>query len=157
MHIFATSPSLMTKFATSATEFGKKSNHISGAVEGKHFITGRIITIYIPTICICKGWKEICQGIFLFPREFESFLCCFCTEQSEVQKQHKKDENSRGKIRFPNISLFIQAYACIRCIDSFISQENLQKIREKISENVAKRVKKFNFLSQGMKSVTFYP
>ena len=101
MHIFATSPSLMTKFATSATEFGKKSNHISGAVEGKHFITGRIITIYIPTICICKGWKEICRGIFLFPREFESFLCCFCTEQSEVQKQHKKDENSRGKERFP--------------------------------------------------------
>ena len=42
MHIFATSPSLMTKFATSATEFGKKSNHISGAVEGKDFITGRI-------------------------------------------------------------------------------------------------------------------
>ena len=44
----------MTKFATSATEFGKKSNHISGAVERKHFITGRI-TIHIPTICIL-GW-----------------------------------------------------------------------------------------------------
>ena len=97
------------------------------------------------------------RGILLFPREYESFLCCFCTEQSEVQKQYKKDENSRGKIRFPNISLFIQAYACIRCIDSFISQENLQKIREKISENVAKRVKKLYFLSLVTKSITFNP
>ena len=72
-----------------------------------------------------------------FPREFESFLCCFCTERREVQKQHKKDENSRGKEKFPDISLFIQAYAYRRCIDSFISQENLRKIRENISENVA--------------------
>ena len=136
MHIFATSPSLMTKFATSATEFGKKSNHISGAVEGKHFITGRIITIYIPTICICKGRRYMSENLS-FPREFESFLCCFCTEQSKVQKQHKKDENSRGKERFPDISLFIQAYAYRWCIDSFISQENLRKIRENISENVA--------------------
>ena len=133
MHIFATSPSLMTKFATSATEFGKKSNHISGAVERKHFITGRI-TIYIPTICICKGWKEICRGIFLFL----GLILCICS----VQKQHKKDENSRGKERFPDISLFIQAYAYRRCIDSFISQENRRKIRKNISENVAKIMKK---------------
>ena len=115
------------------------------------------ITIYIPTICICKGWKAKCRGILLFPREYESFLCCFFTEHSKVQKQHKKDENSRGKIRFPDISLFIKAYACIRCIDSFISQESLQKIREKISENVAKRVKKLYFLSLVTKSITFNP
>ena len=30
MHIFATSPSLMTKFATSATEFGKKQTQLQG-------------------------------------------------------------------------------------------------------------------------------
>ena len=39
MHIFATSPSLMTNFATSATELGKITNPISGVAQGKYFIT----------------------------------------------------------------------------------------------------------------------
>ena len=92
-----------------------------------------------------------------FPREFESFLCCFCTEQSEVQKQRKKDENSRGKERFPTF-LFSSKHMHIEGVQTVLFPKKIfEKSAKNISENVAKRVKKFNFLSLGIKSITFYP
>ena len=92
-----------------------------------------------------------------FPREFESFLCCFCTEQSEVQKQRKKDENSRGKERFPTF-LFSSKHMYIEGVQTVLFPKKIfQKCAKNISENVAERVKKFNFLSLGIKSITFYP
>ena len=48
------------------------------------------ITIYTPTICICKGWKVKCQGILLYREDSRLFWCRFCTEESDVQKQQKK-------------------------------------------------------------------
>ena len=40
-------------------------------------------------------------GNLIFPREFSSFLYCFCTSLCSVQKQHKKDSYSLGKSKIP--------------------------------------------------------
>ena len=33
--------------------------------------------------------KRDMSGNLTFAREFESFLCCFCTEQSEIKREIK--------------------------------------------------------------------
>ena len=103
------------------------------------------------------GLKVKCRESYFFRGNSSLFYVVFVPSRARYKNNMKKTRTPEEKVRFPDISLFIPAYACIKCIDSFISQENLQKIREKISENVAKRVKKLYFLSLVTKSITFNP
>ena len=61
------------------------------------FLSSKIeLTIYTPTICICKGWKVKCRGILLYREDSRLFWCCFCTEQSKCLLQSAFNANSNG-------------------------------------------------------------
>ena len=79
----------MTKFATSATEFGKKSNHISGAVERKHFITGRIITIYLLYVYV-RDEKRYVRESFFFRGNSSLFYVVFVPSRARYKNNIKK-------------------------------------------------------------------
>ena len=81
--------------------------------------------------------KREMSGIFLFLGNSRLFYVVFVPRSARYKNNIKKTRIPSEKERFPDISLFIQTYAYRWCIDSFISQENLRKIRENISENVA--------------------
>ena len=102
MHIFATSPSLMTNFATSATELGKNTNPILGAAQGKYFITWRSYFLGggdIRTNFILKGLLSYLRCLVIKVHLYQSIPVYFAVEvKTDIQ------------INFSNIKLQNSTY-----------------------------------------------